>query len=236
MIRNLVERVFSPNLSYIEARGLSSDTKPTTGIITGSKFHEVDTGRDYEFDESTKLWHPQSASRTPLTGATVTLGASPAYDGTEKTQAISSVKIGSTTLTTDTDYTVVDNKATLPGSYTLYVVGIGEYSGVLPKAFTVGKGSGSVTASPDTLTLTAGGAAGESALTVTGDGALSAESSDADVATVAIEGDTVTVTPVAAGSATVTVTLAAGTLYTGGTDTIAVTVEAAQEAVDPETT
>ena len=45
--------------------------------------------------------------------------------------------------------------------------------------------------------------------------------------------NTVTVTPVAEGSATVTVTLAEGARYTGGTDTISVTVEAAA-AEEPE--
>ena len=46
----------------------------------------------------------------------------------------------------------------------------------------------------------------------------------------AVEDDTVTVTPVGAGNATITVTLAENEHYTGGTDTIAVTVEAAEAA------
>ena len=36
---------------YIEAPGLSTDTKPVTGIATGSLFLEVDTGDVYAFDE-----------------------------------------------------------------------------------------------------------------------------------------------------------------------------------------
>lgn len=43
MIRNIVERSVA-NLMYIEAYGLSTDDKPVGGIITGSKFTEVDTG------------------------------------------------------------------------------------------------------------------------------------------------------------------------------------------------
>lgn len=236
MIRKIVESAFSLGLDYIEAYGLSSDDKPVTGIVTGSRFTEVDTGVEYRFDEMTATWIPQNTGngKTSIVGATVTLGASPAYDGAEKTQAVSSVVIGETTLTASTDYEVIGNKATLPGDYTLYIIGKGSYTGIIPKAYTIGKGAGSVTASPDTLTLTEGGDAGESALTVTGDGALSVESSDADVATATLEDNTLTVEPVAAGSATVTVTLAEGALYEGATDTISVTVEAAAEPENNE--
>lgn len=236
MIRKIVESAFSLGLDYIEAYGLSSDDKPVTGIVTGSRFTEVDTGVEYRFDEMTATWIPQNTGngKTSIVGATVTLGASPAYDGAEKTQAVSSVVIGETTLTASTDYEVIGNKATLPGDYTLYIIGKGSYTGIIPKSYTIGKGTGSVTASPDTLTLTEGGDAGESALTVAGDGALSVESSAEAVATATLEGNTVTVGPVAAGSATVTVTLAEGALYEGATDTISVTVEAAAEPENNE--
>ena len=36
---------------YIEFAGLSTDTKPTDGIATGSLFHEVDTTKVYAFNE-----------------------------------------------------------------------------------------------------------------------------------------------------------------------------------------
>ena len=238
MIRELFVKLYGDGLKYAELAGLSSDSKPTEGLVTGSMFDEVDTGMKYAFDETTDTWTPQNTGngKTPITGATVTLGASPAYDGTEKTQGVSSVKIGTTTLNASTDYTVINNKATLPGSYTLHVIGTGSYCGVLPVAYTIEKGAGSVTADPDTLTLTAGGDAGESALTVTGDGALSVASSAEAVATAALDGSTVTVTPVAEGSATVTVTLSEGALYEGATDTISVTVEAAPEETEQEGT
>ena len=205
MIRELFVKLYGDGLKYAELAGLSSDSKPTEGLVTGSTFDEVDTGMKYAFDETTGTWTPQNTGngKTPITGATVALGASPAYDGTEKTQGVSSVKIGTTTLNASTDYIVVDNKATLPGSYTLHIIGTGSYCGVLPVAYTIEKGAGSVTADPDTLTLTAGGDAGESALTVTGDGALSAASSAEAVATAALDGNTVTVTPAAEGSTTV---------------------------------
>lgn len=230
MVRILIDRAFNTALHYIEAVGLSADTKPTAGIVTGSRFTEVDTGVECLFDEVTATWNPKNAGngKTSIVGATVTLGASPAYDGTEKTQGVSSVVLGETTLTSGTDYDVTGNKATLPGAYTLYIIGKGSYTGIIPKAYTVGKGSGSVAADPDALSLTEGGDAGTSTLTVTGDGEISVSTSAQAVATATVEGTTVTVTPVAEGSATITVTLADGDLYGGGTDTISVTVAAAE--------
>ena len=57
MIRVIVNRAFSHGLDYIEAYGLSSDDKPVTGIVTGSRFTEVDTGDVYAFDETGGTWN-----------------------------------------------------------------------------------------------------------------------------------------------------------------------------------
>lgn len=37
-------------------RGLSTDTKPTTGISNGSSFYEMDTGVTYYYDAGTSAW------------------------------------------------------------------------------------------------------------------------------------------------------------------------------------
>lgn len=52
MVRILVEQLFEGDKKYIEATGLSTDTKPETNIITGSAFVEVNTGKAYLFDET----------------------------------------------------------------------------------------------------------------------------------------------------------------------------------------
>ena len=230
-MRKLVEIMFDENKWYIEAVGMSGETKPSEGIITGSKFTEADTGIESVFDEESGEWFAQNTGngRTSIAGATVTLGSSPKYDGTEKTQSVSSVKIGATTLVANTDYKVKDNKATDVGTHVLHIVGIGSYTGAIAVDFQIAKGDGSVTASPDSLSLTEGGDAGESALTITGDGAVSVESSAVAVATAELVGSKVIVTPVGEGSATITVTLADGDNYNGGTDTISVTVAAEAE-------
>ena len=231
MIRKLVDRWFNEDEKYAEMFGTSGDDKPVEGLVTGAKFIEVDTGIVYLFDEEAGEWFAQGSgnSRTSIVGATVTLGSSPAYDGTEKTQGVSSVKIGATTLTENTDYTVKGNKGTDVGSYTLRIVGIGNYTGSITEPWEIEKGTGSVTASPDSLSLTAGGDDGTSTLTVVGDGEISVASSAEAVATASVSGTTVTVVPLAEGSATITVTLAEGEKYEGGTDTISVTVAEAEE-------
>ena len=236
MVRPIVFEPFAAGLSYIEAAGLSGDVKPTAGIVTGSKFREVDTGVEFAFDEVTATWTPQNGGngKTGIAGATVTLGTALKWTGGEQTQGVSSVVLGTTTLTASTDYEVTGNKATEVGDYTLYIIGKGSYTGVLAKAYSVAKADGAVSASPDTLSLTEGGEAGESTVTVTGDGALSVASSAEDVATASLDGTTVTVEPVAEGSATVTVTMAASDHYTTASDTISVTVEAAAEETPQE--
>ena len=51
MVRYLVERAFVDGKKYIEAAGLSTDSKPTAGVVTGSLFLEVDSGDVYAFAE-----------------------------------------------------------------------------------------------------------------------------------------------------------------------------------------
>ena len=87
MVRPIVFEPFAAGLSYIEAAGLSGDTKPTTGIVTGSKFREVDTGVEYAFDEVTATWLQQNGGngKTSIAGATVTLGAALKWTGSEQT-------------------------------------------------------------------------------------------------------------------------------------------------------
>ena len=60
MIRNIVERCFDQAQAgpkrYVEAAGLSTDAKPTAGLVTGSLFLEADTGRVYVYDEASGSW------------------------------------------------------------------------------------------------------------------------------------------------------------------------------------
>ena len=51
MIRTLVQKPFTDGLNLVKLAGLSTDDKPTTGIVTGSEYLEVDTGDVYAFAE-----------------------------------------------------------------------------------------------------------------------------------------------------------------------------------------
>lgn len=234
MIRILDKRYFNGTSQIVNIAGNSGDAKPTYGIVTGSKFVEVDTGIEYMFDEVSGAWVAQNTGngKTSVANATVTLGSALTYNGSEQTKSVSSVKIGSTTLTVSTDYEIVGNTGKDAGTYTMRIKGVGSYCGYIDEQWTIGKASGSVTASPDELSLEEGGDDGTSTLTVVGDGAVSVSSSDEDVATVSVDDGTVTVSPVGAGTATVTVTLADSENYNGGTDTISVTVAAAEDPAE----
>lgn len=56
MAREIEERQFDLNKKYIEWYGLSTETKPTSGIVTGSFALELDTMDAYFFDETSMTW------------------------------------------------------------------------------------------------------------------------------------------------------------------------------------
>lgn len=59
-MREVESQIFeTTGLKYVTIYGTSSETKPTTGIITGSVFVEVDTGKAYLFNETTSAWVEQ---------------------------------------------------------------------------------------------------------------------------------------------------------------------------------
>ena len=52
MIRILEQRDFSDGLKFVKLAGLSTDSKPTGGMVTGSTFLAVDTGDEYAYNEA----------------------------------------------------------------------------------------------------------------------------------------------------------------------------------------
>ena len=102
-------------------------------------------------------------------------------------------------------------------------------TGAKTVVWTIAKAAGSLTLNKTSLTL---GAASSMTGTITatraGDGAISATSNNAGIATVKVSGTTITVTAVASGTATITVKCAAGTNHTAPANkTVSVTVEMA---------
>ena len=70
MVRILYERMITDGLKYIEGACVHADSKPTTGIVTGSKLTEADTGDVYMFYEhaSTPAWNKIQAGYTQADG------------------------------------------------------------------------------------------------------------------------------------------------------------------------
>lgn len=163
-------------------------------------------------------------STIDISSATVTLGPSLTYNGSEQTQTVSSVVINGVTLIAGIDYTITDNTATNAGSYTLAIVGQGAYSGAKSVSWSIAKATGSVSVSPASLSIIGANNTATSTITVVGDGNVSVGTSASGVATASVSGSTVTVTGVGNGSATITITLGAGTNYTGDNTTISVSV------------
>lgn len=61
MVRYLVKRPTTDGRFYVVAAGLSTDPRPTLTLITGSRFIEVNTGKEYRYDELGVEWYPSTA-------------------------------------------------------------------------------------------------------------------------------------------------------------------------------
>ena len=61
MVRILNERIIEGNTRSIEIACLSTDSKPTANVCTGSLTLEVDTGDVYAFDEHGAEWDKVAA-------------------------------------------------------------------------------------------------------------------------------------------------------------------------------
>lgn len=100
----------------------------------------------------------------------------------------------------------------------------------------INKAAGSLSLNKSSLTLSGGTTTGTVTATRSGNGAISATSSDTGVATVSVNGTTITVTGKATGSATITVKCAEGTNHTAPADkTFSVTVEVASPTLEDNT-
>ena len=60
-MRILESRIIADGVSKQTIAGLSTESKPTDGLATGSTFEEVDTGKTYKFAEGeTPEWYDQN--------------------------------------------------------------------------------------------------------------------------------------------------------------------------------
>ena len=148
------------------------------------------------------------AQKKDIANATVTLGASPTFNGSAQEQTVQSVKLGDVTLRAGTDYDISGNVATNAGNYTLIVSGKGDYTGFVFVDWTIAKAQGSISAPASVEIIGLAGTQKQVTVTIeSGYGDLAATSSAPNIVTVSIAGNTLTITSVANGNATISVKL-----------------------------
>lgn len=169
-----------------------------------------------------------------ISGMTLTLTQTSAtYTGSAITASVSSLKDGTFTLISGTDYTVANGSVTSATNAaanasasvtnnTITVNGTGNYTGSKSGTWHINRATPTLTISsysPNPMSLTSTSATGTINVSRSGDGAVTATSSATGVATVSVTGTTVTVTAIADGSATITVKMNQGTNHTAYTAT-----------------
>ena len=167
-----------------------------------------------------------TASKTDVSGCTVTLSAtSYTYNGQAKKPSVT-VTNGSTTLVADTDYTVSYSNNTNAGTSTVTITGKGDYTGTNSTTFTIKQAAAKLTFANASISKTTKDAAFTNEMTKTTDGTVTFKSSNTGVATINSTSGLVTIK--GAGTATITATASAGTNYKSGSASYTLTVTASK--------
>jgi uncharacterized protein YjdB len=162
-----------------------------------------------------------TVARADISGCTISLSQTGfTYDGKAKQPAVT-VKSGSRTLVSGTDYSVSYKNNTNAGTATVTVTGKGNYTGSVSKTFTISQASPVLTFASASITKTTRDAAFTNALTKKTDGTVTFKSGNTNVATVDAGGK---VTIKGEGTSTITVTATAGKNYKAGSASYSLTV------------
>ena len=160
----------TPNLdNLIEVTATSATADPSKA--TTYTFNMP--GADYDVEVTVNF-----KSRTSIANATITLAQSTfTYDGADKTPAVTSVVVGSTTLTAGTDYSIsYDYNIDAGTQAEVIITGERTYTGEAIQYFTINKATITPTVSlegwtygnaPEVIQPTVGGNSGQGAVTIT---------------------------------------------------------------------
>ncbi len=158
------------------------------------------------------------ATAASISGCDISLSSeSYTYTGSACKPSVT-VKLGSKTLSSGTDYTVSYTNNTNAGTAKVTVTGKGNYSGSASKTFTIQKAVQSLNAAVSDTSLKTGDT---TQITASGIGTITYTSSDTSVAAVSSTG---LITAKAAGKASITVTAAGNANYNSAKKTISITV------------
>ncbi len=175
---------------------------PDAQLVTSSSDLTVTSNANAKFNITLKS----------ISGATITLGTLPAYNGSEQAVTISKVEVGGSTLSTS-DYEITSgNKATNVGNTTLTITGKGNYDGTATTTWSLQKATPTATdfTLPTDLTKNYTG----SPITVS---APTLKSGKTGAGTITVKYGSSATAPTNAGSYTVTFDVAAGTNYNAAT-------------------
>ena len=151
-------------------------------------------------------------TRTDISTATVTADGTFAYTGEPIVPETITVKLGSSTLTETTDYSLLIENNTNPGKATIIATGVGKYTGSATGEFTIDKAEATLKYSKETAEVTLQAEFEAPTLTVTPEGleGITYSSSNTNAATIAEDGK---VTIVGAGETTITAAFAGDEHY-----------------------
>ena len=151
-------------------------------------------------------------TRTDISTATVTADGTFAYTGEPIVPETITVKLGSSTLTETTDYSLLIENNTNPGKATIIATGVGKYTGSATGEFTIDKAEATLKYSKETAEVTLQAEFEAPTLTVTPVGleGITYSSSNTSAAIIAEDGK---VTIVGAGETTITAAFAGDEHY-----------------------
>ena len=158
------------------------------------------------------------ATANSLSGCEISLSSSGyTYTGSACRPSVT-VRLGSRTLISGSDYTVSYSNNTNAGTAKVTVTGKGSYTGSASKNFTINKASQTLNVTVPSTTLKKGSTA---QITASGTGTITYKSSDTAVASVSTTG---LITAKSAGKTTITVTAAGNTNYNSSSKSVSITV------------
>lgn len=165
--------------------------------------------------------------KTSIESATVVVSAALTYTGSEQTKTVTSVTLGGTELTADTDYTVSDNKGTNAGAYSLRIDGIGNYKGTIIVPWTIAKASAGLSVSSEAIEMSAG-ATETFTITTASNSQLTIENSNPSAVAISpvVNNTTVTIEGLNAGNAVLSIMQEENDNYLAGQAQCTVTVKA----------
>lgn len=154
--------------------GESATTEPTgtwgTTVPQGTEakdYYVWYRSRVYDNNISTAGCKTVTIAKASITNATVTLSdTSLVYNGLEQSVTVSSVKLGDTTLTADTDYEVTSGTTgTAKNTYTVTVTGKGNYKDTATAQWSIGLATPTIETFPTASAITYGQKLADSTLT-----------------------------------------------------------------------